>query len=107
MMRMQIRIDIDCTADKIPGRLRELRRERRLSQLQLADSSGVNVSVVHRAERGLDCRLSTWNKLFSGLGYRLVMGAVDDDEYADFLGDEADRRRERREAGLCAGKRRW
>ncbi len=107
MMTMEIKIDIDCIADKIPGLLRRLRLERRISQLQLADSAGVNVSVAHRAERGLDCKLSTWNKLFSGLAYRLVIGAVDDEEYADFLGDESERRRERREAGLCTGKRRW
>ena len=106
-MTMEIKIDIDCTADKIPELLARMRRERRISQLHLADSAGVNVSVVHRAERGQDSRLSTWDKLFSGLGYRLVISTVDIEEYGAFLGEEAERRRDRREEGLCTGKRRW
>jgi len=77
--------------------LRRLRLERRISQLQLADEARVNASVVHRAERGCDCRLSTWNKLFDGLGYRLLFDVNEDCEEAEeLLSSEAAARRERR-----------
>lgn len=76
--------------------LRECRLERRISQKQLADAAGVNPSVVHRAERGTDARLSTWNKLFEGLGYRLTFEAEETSEDAGgWHLDEAYRRRER------------
>ncbi|MCX5794290.1 MAG: helix-turn-helix transcriptional regulator [Elusimicrobia bacterium] len=45
--------------------LKELRLDRGISQRQLADQAGVNASVVHRAERGEDAKLSTWGKLFA------------------------------------------
>ena len=88
--------------------LRQLRQERRISQLQLADGAGVNVSVVHRAERGQDARLSTWRKLFAGLGYRLLIDTAElSEEAGDLLIEEGDRRREKRLEGLCAGKNRF
>jgi transcriptional regulator with XRE-family HTH domain len=105
---VDMNIDIDCTADKIPDLLKRLRRARGMSQLHLADEARVNVSVVHRAERGRDSKLSTWDKLFGGLGYRLLIDATElAEESADILTAESERRRQRREDGLCAGKRRW
>ena len=71
--------------DRMASLLRKLREDRRISQLQLADHAGVNASVVHRAELGRDCRLSTWNKLFEGLGYRLLFDATEDCEEAEAL----------------------
>lgn len=88
--------------------LRELREKRGISQLQLADHASVNASVVNRIERGQDAQLSTLEKLFGALGYRLFLEAVDmSEEAADLLGEEAERRREKRLQGLCAGKRRF
>ena len=53
--------------------LRELRQKRGISQLQLADEAGVDRSLVNRVERGgRDAQISTWAKLFQGLGYRLI-----------------------------------
>ena len=48
--------------------LKRLRQDRGISQLQLANEARVNPSVVNRAERGADAKLSTWEKLFGGLG---------------------------------------
>lgn len=88
--------------------LKQLRQERGISQLQLADQAGVNASVVNRAERGKDARLSTWDKLFEGLGYRLFFDAVAfAEESGDLLAEEAEWRCEKRLEGLCAGKRRF
>ena len=88
--------------------LRELRQERGISLRQLADQAGVNPSVVSRAELGGDARLSTWGKLFEGLGYRLIFDTTElAEEAADLLSEEADRRLVRRQEGLCAGKRRF
>ncbi|MCX5797301.1 MAG: helix-turn-helix transcriptional regulator [Elusimicrobia bacterium] len=88
--------------------LKELRLDRGISQRQLADHAGVNASVVHRAERGEDAKLSTWGKLFEGLGYRLRIDATElAEEVGELLAEERDRRRERRSQGLCAGKRRF
>ena len=88
--------------------LRHLRQDRGISQLQLADQAGVNPSVVNRAERGMDARLSTWEKLFEGLGYYLHLETMEmSEEAADLLTEEAELRRERRRQGLCSGKRRF
>lgn len=93
---------------RLAALLRKLREERGVSQLQLADCAGVKPSVVNRAERGMDAKLSTWDKLFAGLGYCLALDATESsEEAADVLGEEADKRRQRRLQGLCAGKRRY
>lgn len=80
----------------LPSLLRKCRHERRVSQKHLAEMTGVNPSVVHRAERGTDARISTWIKLFDGLGYRLTF-EVDEtsEDVGGWLLDEADQRRER------------
>lgn len=70
--------------------LRTLRRERRISQRQLADEAGVNPSVVNRAERGGDALLSTWDRLFRGLGHRLCFDTEElCEEAAELLAEEA------------------
>ena len=93
---------------RLPALLTELRQQRRISLRQLADSAGVSPSVASRAARGADARLSTWVKLFEGLGYRLLVDTTElAEETADLLEEEADRRQDRRREGLCAGKRRF
>ena len=88
--------------------LKQLRQERRISQLQLADEAGVDASVVNRAERGKNAKLATWEKLFEGLGYRLLIDAAElSEESGELISAEADRRRENQQLGLCAGKRRY
>jgi transcriptional regulator with XRE-family HTH domain len=88
--------------------LSSLRRERGISQLQLADEAGVNASVVLRAERGGDAKLSTWEKLFDGLGYAVRFEVQEQcEEAGDLLAEEAYRRESARREGLCAGKRRF
>lgn len=95
-------------ARRLAEELGRRRRERGMSQLHLADSAGVNPSVVSRAERGRDARVTTWEKLFDGLGYHLHIGTREQcEESVDFLLEEADLRRERRNEGLCTGKRRF
>ena len=101
-------MDLEKTVFRLPALLKELRQQRGISQRQLADHANVNASVVRDAERGEDARLSTWDKLFEGLGYRLLVDATElAEETADLLAEEADRRRDRRQEGLCAGKRRF
>jgi len=96
-------------ASRRAGRqLRELRLGRKISQRQLADEAGVDSSLVTRVERGQDARLSTWTKLFEGLGYRLILETEEMcEEAVDLLDEEAARRAQRRLDGLCTGKRRW
>ena len=85
------------SAAQLAALLKRLREERRISQLQLADHAGVNASVVNRAERGRDARLSTWKKLFEGLGHRLLFDTEEtSEEAADLLSEEAAARRQRR-----------
>jgi|GEM_PF-1778254 len=87
-------------------RIRELRRERGISQKQLADEARVNVSQVARVEAGMDARLSTWLKLYDGLGYRVRLEPEEIcEEAGDLLAEESWRRKERRENGLLRGKR--
>jgi transcriptional regulator with XRE-family HTH domain len=98
-------MDSDEAVVRAAARLRELRRERRISQRHLADEAGVNPALVNRVERGRDARLSTWAKLFEGLGYRFEATELCE-EAADLLTHERGRRWERQYDGLCVGKRR-
>ena len=88
------------------ARLRELRSERRISQRQLADNAGMNVSQISRVEAGRDVRISTLLKIYAGLGYHLQFEPQEIcEEIGELLSAESWRRQERREAGLLLGKR--
>jgi transcriptional regulator with XRE-family HTH domain len=88
------------------ARLKDLRLERGISQNQLADESGVNVSQISRVESGRDAQLSTLLKIYRGLGYELRLDLQEfAEECGDLLSEEAARRSERRESGLLMGKR--
>jgi predicted transcriptional regulator len=92
-------------------RLRHWRWKRRASRRVLGDYAGVNHSVIGRAERGGDARLSTWLKLFDALGCELTIGIAEQEGAADAEDDlvqETDRRQQKCAEGLCAnGKRRF
>ena len=101
-------MDLDSAVTRMSAMLKDLRQERGISIRQLADQAGVNPSVVSRAESGEDAKLSTWHRLFEALGYRLLMDTHElAEEIPDLLDEEAHRRRQRREEGLCTGKRRF
>ena len=89
-----------------PGkRLRALRRALRLSQRHLAESSGVDQSVIGDLERGADGRWSTWNRLFAVFGYQAVPLPVScSEESEEILRIQRLERREKMEFGLEA---RW
>lgn len=94
---------LDSAVSRMAALLRKRRHELRISQRQLADSAGVNVSVVNRAECGNDALLSTWEKLFNGLGDRLELASTDfSEDAAGVLSEEAHRRNERRREGLLS-----
>jgi transcriptional regulator with XRE-family HTH domain len=99
-------MDSDEAVARTAARLRELRGERRISQRQLAFEAGVNPALVNRVERGRDARLSTWIKLFEGLGYRFEAAEMCE-EAEDLLQEERELRSKRQYDGLCAGKRRF
>jgi transcriptional regulator with XRE-family HTH domain len=89
------------------ARLRGHRQALNISQRHLAESLGISPSVVCRAERGSDARLSTWLLLYSGVGYRArVESDPLCDEAEEKIAEETDERLERRREGLCVGKRR-
>ncbi|MBI3564308.1 MAG: chloride channel protein [Elusimicrobia bacterium] len=93
---------------KLAALLKETRAERRISQRQLADVCRVPASLVCRVERGADARLSTWLNLFEGLGSELRFELQETaEDMAGWLADEAEKRRRRRDEGLCTGKDRW
>jgi len=90
------------------GLLKQLRTAAGISQRQLADAVGSDVSLISRLERGRDARLSTWQKIFLCLGYQARLDPGEqDEETEEFLKDMADERRERQRQGLCTGKRRF
>lgn len=55
-----------------PERLRRLRLRFHLNRKQLAAKAGVSASLVGRAEKGADVRLSTLMRLYAALGCRLL-----------------------------------
>jgi transcriptional regulator with XRE-family HTH domain len=86
--------------------LRELRLERGISQKQLADEAGVNVSQISRVEAGRDAQLSSVLKIYRGLGYQVRFELQEiSEEAGGLLSEEAWRRQERRADGLLMGKR--
>ena len=94
-------MDIESAVSRMASLLKQLRLDRRISLLQLADEAGVDASVVYRAERGENAKLATWEKLFEGLGYRLLIDATELSEESDeLLSEEASRRRENQRLGL-------
>jgi hypothetical protein len=93
---------------RLAALLTESRERLSLSRRHMADAAHVHWSIAYRAERGEDLRLSTWEKLFAGLGYRLEWRLQEwDEEYPDVLIAQADDRRRRREEGLWTGKNRF
>ena len=88
------------------ARLRDLRKERRISRKQLADEAGVNVSQISRVEAGRDAQISTLLKIYRGLGYLVDLELQEIcEEAGDLLTKERRRRDERRHEGLLMGKR--
>jgi hypothetical protein len=93
---------------RLANLLRELRDERRISRRLLAEAADLNHSAVCRAERATDMRLSTWDRLFWGLGVRLEWRVQELDEgYPEALTEEGENRRERQLEGLRTGKWRF
>lgn len=68
--RSQQREDIDM--DNIGKRLRQLRRERRLTQEELADIAQISVKTVQKIEQGGSSRIETYNSLALALGVEVV-----------------------------------
>ncbi len=57
-----------------PGELlRRLRIRFRLTRKKLAELAGVSASLVGRAEKGADVRLSTLRKIFAAVGCKLLL----------------------------------
>lgn len=74
-----------------------------MSQRHLADSAAVSPSIVSRAERGGELVLSTWEKLFNGLGDYLLLDSTRSSEDAEgLIIEQGEARRERRREGLMA-----
>jgi transcriptional regulator with XRE-family HTH domain len=87
-------------SDRPGEQLRALRRSREISQRHLAEVSGVDQSVVSRLERGAGALWPTWRRLFSALGYDVVLRpSIGGDEWEDYLESGAQERKDRMEAG--------
>lgn len=85
----------------LPKMLRKLRLERHVSMRVLADMAGVDASVVSRAERGQDARVSTWVNLFLSLGHRLEFDTMESSEEGpEIPAEESGLRRARRREGF-------
>lgn len=90
-----------------PGaQLKAARRNRSVSQRQLADAAELPQSYLSRIESGLaDPPFKTWERLYSALGCQaLIVPIPDREEALDLLDDERLRREDRMEAGRA---RRW
>jgi transcriptional regulator with XRE-family HTH domain len=68
-------------------RLAELRRQRGVSQTQLADTLTVTQPNISRIEQEDDVYLSTLARYVAALGGRLEVRAVFEDETVTILGD--------------------
>jgi transcriptional regulator with XRE-family HTH domain len=101
-------VDFEETIAAAGARLRATRRDRGISQRQLADIVGMDSSMVSRLERGHDAQLSTWLRVYAGLGQTIGIEVTElCEEEESWLAEEAERRRVRINDGLCTGKRRF
>jgi transcriptional regulator with XRE-family HTH domain len=53
--------------------LQTIRKQRRRTQIELADDSGISRSTIQRIEQGADVALSTVISAVSELGYEVVL----------------------------------
>jgi transcriptional regulator with XRE-family HTH domain len=99
---------MDQPSENHPGaQLRDLRRDRGISQRHLAEELGVDQSEISKIERGADACWTTLLRLFAGLGYDIALTAqpsAGEDDVEDFLQDGIQRRRDRMEKGRMS---RW
>lgn len=91
-VRRQRPLDEDAVADhkrlmEAELRLAELRRQRGVSQTQLADTLTVTQPNISRIEQEDDVYLSTLARYVAALGGRLEVRAVFEDETVTILGD--------------------
>jgi transcriptional regulator with XRE-family HTH domain len=89
-----------------PARLAELgrrlalvRRQRGLSQEQLAEAAGVGVATVRRIEDGKDARLGSWLRLLEALGMLAGLDQVLPEEFRSPRAEVQGLRRRPRRAG--------
>ncbi len=62
------------TIESIAKQIKELRRQHRITQSQLADISGVSLPSISRIERGKETiRLDVLTKLLDCLGYEIII----------------------------------
>jgi len=54
--------------DRIKNRVREIRKNRLMTQSQLADRASLARRTIHSVEKGASCRLDTKRKILMGLG---------------------------------------
>ena len=52
------------------NKVRELRRNRLMTQLQLARKAKVALRTIHSVEKGMNCRMSTKRKILLALGLK-------------------------------------
>ena len=86
--------------DQLPLLFREIRADRGLSQRLVAEEAGLDASVIRRAERGRDAKISTWIRIFDAMGIIVELTYYEDEEAACMLDDKTFERQERRENGL-------
>jgi transcriptional regulator with XRE-family HTH domain len=81
-------------------RLGLLRKQRGLSQEQLATSAGIGVATLRRIEAGQDAQLATWLKLLRTLGLTTAIDALVPEHYSSPMTEVlGPRRRAVRRAG--------
>jgi ribosome-binding protein aMBF1 (putative translation factor) len=92
----EARVALDNRVESFQATLAELRRARRMTQMQLAESLQTSQSEVSRIERQADMVLSTLREFIEGLGGELVLLArFPEEQWAeitigDLLGSEVD-----------------
>lgn len=88
----------------LPELLRRLRLRFHMNRKQLAAKAGVSASLIGRAEKGADLRISTLRKIYAACGCRLLAlpaGALYDMDWTNAHLDDAwfDSRRAGRKLG--------
>lgn len=82
----------DVASWPVPELLRRLRIRFYMSRKQLAAKAGVSASLIGRAEKGADIRVSTLRKIFAACGCRLLAlpaGALYDMDWTNAHLDDA------------------
>ena len=88
---------------ELGSRLARIRKQRRLTQQQLADDAGLGVATLARMEKGQDAQLESWIKILRSLDMLQSVDALLPENYESPMTEVIGKRRRRTDSPATWG----